>query len=188
MENINPLIKKYGIVYGIKLGLILLTLSIGSYYYITKIAESFFVIAVVAKFVLWLLSMLMIALFCFDFRKKIGGYRNIRQATTGIFIMFIVAYSVQFIGKDILFEKVIDKNVQINTRNAHKNANSKLLKEDADIAHYKERDKKIDEQYPQIQKETTLSEKIVGVLITIIFAFVISFIFGSLFKKEIRLK
>jgi Ca2+/H+ antiporter len=184
MDKINLEIRNKGAIYGVGLGFILLVLGLFLYYYKTKLTESFFMIAVGGDYILWLLRLLIAALFCFNLRKKIGGYWTVRQATTGIFIMFIVAYAIQLMGRDVLFEKVIDQNAVINTRNAFKAANLKIFKEDADSKFFKEREKKIDERYPIQQKDVSIPNIMMTFLTDIILMFAVSLIFASLFKRD----
>jgi len=185
MDNINLIIRKNGIIYGVVLGIILLVLGVSLYYYKTRLTESFFMIAVGGDYIQWLLRVGLAILFCYNLRKKIGGYWSVRQATAGIFVMFMVAYVVQFAGRDLLFEKVIDKNTVINTRAAFTNASQRLLKEDGNEAKFNERQKKIDEAYPLAQKNVSISEAIVGFLMAIIFIFVISLAFAAGFRREL---
>jgi hypothetical protein len=185
MENINSVIKRKGVIHGIYFGILLLILGIFLYYYKTQLTESFFMIAVGADYIMWLVRAILAALFCYTLRIKIGGYWNVRQATTGIFIMFLVTYAIQFVGRDLVFEKVIDKNVAINTHNSFTNANQKLFKENSDLAHFKERQKKIDETYPLTQKRPSIYESVISLLMAIIFIFVISLLFAAVFKREL---
>ncbi|MDO3627707.1 DUF4199 domain-containing protein [Mucilaginibacter sp. BT774] len=185
MEKINSVIRRNGIIYGVILGVILLILGISLYYYKTKFTESFFMIAVGGDYIQWLFRVGLAILFCYNLRKKIGGYWSVRQATAGIFIMFMVAYVIQFVGRDLLFEKVIDKNTVINTHTAFTNASQRLLKEDGNVAKFNERQKKIDENYPTVQKNVSISEAIIGFLMAIIFIFIISLAFAAGFRREL---
>ncbi|MGZ3766863.1 MAG: DUF4199 family protein [Mucilaginibacter sp.] len=188
MGDLDFLIKRKGAIYGLGLGAILLVLSLFLYYYKIKLTESFFMIAVGGDYIVWLLRGLIAALFCYSLRRKIGGYWTVRQATGGIFIMFIVTYAIQFIGNDIVFEKIIDKNVSINIRNAFENANKRLVKENKDFLIFKDREKKIDEKYPLIQKSVSISENIMRLLMAVIFIFIISLVFAGIFKRELIYK
>lgn len=185
MENINPVIKRKGVIHGIYFGILLLILGVFLYYYKTQLTESFFMIAVGADYIMWLVRAILAALFCYSLRIKIGGYWNVRQATTGIFIMFLITYAIQFVGRDLLFEKVIDKNVAMNTRNSFTNANRKLFKQDGDLARFKARQTKIDETYPLTQKRASIYQNIISLLIAVIFIFVISLLFAAVFKREL---
>ncbi|HTD41856.1 MAG TPA: DUF4199 domain-containing protein [Mucilaginibacter sp.] len=185
MVNINSTIRKNGVIYGVVLGIVLLILGIFLYYYKTRFTESFFMIAVGGDYIQWLLRLGLAILFCYNLRKKIGGYWTVRQATAGIFVMFMVAYAIQFVGRDLLFEKVIDKNTVVNTHTAFTNASQRLFKEDGNAAKFNERQKKIDENYPMTQKNVSISETIMGFLMAVIFIFVISLLFAAGFKKEL---
>lgn len=184
MADLNLIIRRKAIIYGVVLGLILLIFGLLLYYYKTKFTESFFMIAVGGDYIFWVLRLLLAAFYCFTLRKNIGGYWTVRQATAGIFVMFIIAYVVQYVGRDLLFEKVLEKNAVVNTRSAFNSANQKAFKEDGNLALFKEREKKIDERYPVKQQNTSASNIMVILLIDIILMFVVSLIFASLFKRE----
>src|ERR1700733_7050051 len=103
-------IKGIFLKYGIALGFILLALGIFSYYLITRVTTSPVLFVAIPIFFSLFIPIFLTVFFCFNGRKKLGGYWTFKQATTGIFIMFLVAYLIQFIGKDIVFNKFIEPN------------------------------------------------------------------------------
>jgi hypothetical protein len=184
MDNLEKRIKTNGVISGLLLGVILTALSIFSYYFITAITNSP-VLFVVGPIILSVfIPIFVVVLFCFNFRKKIGGYWTFRQATTGIFIMFLAAYLVQFAGKNLLFDKVIEPNNVQMTQNAAINAKVAILKQ-------RNTDQKvIDKNVAELktdfnqQKNLTIGNTIQGIVFSILFVFLFSLIFASLFKKE----
>ena len=176
-------IKGIFLKYGIALGLILLALSISSYYLITKITTSPVLFVAVPIFFSLFIPILLTVFFCFNGRKKLGGYWTFKQATTGVFIMFFVAYLIQFAGKDILFNKVIEPNNMVITQHAAIAAKTALMKQRGDTPQVI--DNSIAEMKKDfaLQQKTTIGGTIQGVVFSILFVFLFALIFGSLFKK-----
>jgi hypothetical protein len=117
-------------------------------------------------------------------RKEIGGFWVFKQAVTGIFIMFFVANLLSFIGRDLLFAKVIEPNMVENMKTAMVNSVSAMLEQSGQ--EQSEIDKKIDEINQQFekQKNPTIGSIIQSQLIAIIFLFVMALIFGAIFKRD----
>ncbi|MDB5091242.1 MAG: hypothetical protein JWR09_5236 [Mucilaginibacter sp.] len=184
MNDIEQKIKINGVKSGLLLGLIITGLSILSYYFITSISKSpvLFVAGPIVFSVF--IPIFCVVFFCFNARKNIGGYWTFKQATTGIFTMFLVAYLVQFIGKSIVFDKFVEPNSIQKTQTAAINAKADILKQrgnnqaaiDKDIAEMKK-------DFAQ-QQNTSVGSTIQGIIISILFIFLLALIFGSLFKKD----
>src|ERR1700754_1603276 len=171
-----------GIIFGLLLGVALTVLSIISFYIILS-ASSVVIISSVPFIFSVLLPVLLVVVLCFNFRKRVGGFWIMREAATGIFIMFFVAFIMQFILRDQFFAKVIEPHMIEKTQVAMTNSVSKFLKSNKtspDIIK-----KKLDEIQSEFeaQKETTLRKQIQGFGISIIFIFVLAIIFAAFFKK-----
>jgi len=184
MDNIEQEIKINGIKNGVLLGLILLSLSIFSFYFITSIAKLFSLILLGPIVFTFVIPVIAVALLCFNFRKKIGNFWTFKQATTGIFIMFLIAYFIQTIGRDFVFAKLIEPDMAKKTQVAFINASSSLKsRSGADK-------KQIDQNIADIkkgfneQRNITVASFIQGLAISIIFIFVFALVFAALFKKE----
>lgn len=177
-------LRKEGAINGIWLGLIILALGILLYYYVTRLTDSLFIIVIVSNMVVMLLELFTTAFFCYKLRKQIGGFWTLRQATTAIFMMFIVAYAIQGIGKEVIFPKFVDHNTAVNIRDAMKKANMKTLKEGADPKLVKQRDNNIEMEYNNALKNIDTGQFLQGLVITVILIFVASLIFAALFKRE----
>src|ERR1700761_1108941 len=106
-KEIDKNIRTVYIQYGVVLGIVYLALTIASYYVITSGVRSPFVFVGAPVFFRLFVPVLLTLFLGFSGRKKIGGLWTFKQATTGIFIMFLVAFLIQFIGKDVLFDRVI---------------------------------------------------------------------------------
>ncbi len=178
-QRIRTIFLKYGIV----LGFILLALDISSYYIITRITTSPVLFVAVPIFFSLFIPIFLTVFFCFTGRKKLGGYWTFKQATTGIFIMFLVAYLVQFIGKDIIFNKLVEPNNVVNTQNAAVAAKTALMKQRGDTQ--KVVDKSIADMKKDFaaQQNTTVGSTIQGIVFSILFIFLFAVVFGALFKK-----
>ncbi|MEN0053460.1 MAG: DUF4199 domain-containing protein [Mucilaginibacter sp.] len=176
-------LRSTGIVFGLLLGVALTVLSIVSYYIILS-ANSVVVISSIPFIFSVLIPIILVVILCINFRKKIGGFWIMREAATGIFIMFFVAFIMQFILRDQLFAKVIEPHMIGKTQAAMTSSVSKFLtanKTSPDIIK-----KKLDEIQSEFdaQKETTIGKQIQGFGVSIIFIFVLAIIFAAFFKKE----
>lgn len=188
MENINSLIKKKGAIKGIYLGIILLAFNLCLYYFVTKITDSFFMIAIGSNMLLLAMEIAVTVFFCNRLRYQIGGYWDLRQSVTGIFLMFIVAFAIQFVSYDIVFKKLVDKDVDLNIHNAWQSANLKTLKQGADPRLVQSRQGKIDSNFQEQQKSGSVKYIIMDIAITVILVFVAALIFAALFKRNPPLK
>ncbi|MDB5131682.1 MAG: hypothetical protein JWR02_1431 [Mucilaginibacter sp.] len=182
--NLEQSIKIKFFQYGIILGVILLALAIFTYYLITRISISPIIFVAAPIFLSIFLPIIITVFLCYKGRTLIGGYWTFKQATTGIFIMFLVAYIIQFIGKDLVFYKFIEPNGIHNTQVAAINAKSTIEKQRGDnqkkIAYdISEMKKDFD-----LQQNNTIGNSIQGLIISILFIFVFALIFGALFKRD----
>ncbi|NOW95461.1 DUF4199 family protein [Mucilaginibacter sp. SG564] len=172
-----------GITFGVLLGVVLTVLSIISYYIILS-ATSVVLISSTPFLFSVLLPIILVVLLCLNFRKRVGGWWTMREAATGIFIMFFTAFVIQFALRDQLFAKVIEPHMAEKTQAAMTASVSKFLTEkktNPDIIK-----KKLDEIHQdfEAQKDVTIGRQIVGTGFTIIFLFVLAIIFAAFFKKE----
>ncbi|GAC1301120.1 MAG: hypothetical protein NVSMB24_03360 [Mucilaginibacter sp.] len=184
MESFDQKIRKISFQYGIILGVVVLVLSIFTFYYITQMSTSFlgFILAPVIFSIL--IPIALVVVFCFDIRKRIGGYWNFRQATTGIFIMFLLAYVIQAVGRDLVFVKLVEPNMVEKTQQAAMNATVSMMeKSGTDQAQIDEKKATLQKQFDD-QKNVTTGKFIQGICISIILIFVCALIFGALFKKD----
>ncbi|ASU34483.1 DUF4199 domain-containing protein [Mucilaginibacter xinganensis] len=184
MEDLQQRLKINGVKSGAMLGLIITALGIFSYYLITSITTSTIIFVGAPIFLGVFIPIFCVVMFCFNARKKIGGYWTFRQAVTGIFTMFIVAYLVQFIAKDIVFNRFIEPNSIQKTQTAAINAKTLLMQQRH--ASPKDITKDIDDMKKEFVQQQALS--IGGILqsmvFSVLFIFLFSLIFASLFKKD----
>lgn len=169
---------------GILLGVVLVVLSVISFYFITTIATSFWMISFGPIIFSVLIPLAVAALFCSDLRKKVGGYWTFKQAVTGIFIMFFVAYVVNYIGYNLLFTKVVEPHAVEKTRDKIVGASTSMMeKQGLDQDKIDEQTEKMNQQF-DLQNNLTVGKVITGIAISLIFMFVIALIFAAIFKKD----
>jgi tetrahydromethanopterin S-methyltransferase subunit G len=173
-----------GITFGVVLGIALTVFSIVSFYIMISTSSVILISAVPFIFSV-LLPIILVIILCFNLRKKIGGFWNMRQAATSIFIMFFTAFIIQFILRDQLFAKVIEPQMVQKTETAMTTAVSSFLKQSKASQH--DIDKKMEEIKDQFeaQKDFSIGKQIEGIGISIIFMFVLAIVFAAFFKREI---
>jgi hypothetical protein len=184
MNDFEQRIKKDFLRYGGILGVILWALSILSYYIITQLTHSAVLFVAVPIFCSLFIPIIITVYFCFNGRRKLGGYWTFKQATTGIFIMFLVAYLIQFLGKDVIFDRFVEPDNIVKTQNAAIIAKTTLMKQTGDSPAVI--DKSIAEMKKDFatQQKATVGSVIQSLVISILFVFLFALIFGSLFKKD----
>ncbi|MFA4871065.1 MAG: DUF4199 domain-containing protein [Pedobacter sp.] len=167
---------------GVGIGLISLVLGIITSYLLVG-AESMMTVFVVPMIFSLVIPLIVAVFFCFDLRKKIGGFWTLRQATSGIFIMFITAYALSTVGS-VIFNKFIEKDMTTRIQTTVVNTTSSMMKSqgiDEDTI-----DKKIEEMNNQFDQKNkgTIMQTIQGHVIGVIIVFVVALLFGAVFKKE----
>lgn len=176
-------IKKNALYSGLVLGVVMFVLGLVVFYVIIA-TTSIWVISVVPTLISVVAPILIAVAMALDLRKKAGGYWNLKQATTAIFIMFIVAYAVNTIARDAIFAKLVEPEMVQKTESAIENSYTIMMKkagtEQAAI------DSRIDDIHKRFeeQKNITVGKTIAGIGTTIILIFVVALIFAALLKKE----
>jgi Protein of unknown function (DUF4199) len=183
MTELENTIRKASLIRGIILGVVLLAVSIVSYYVLIDTRESAFQIIITQVIFSFVVSLIVALFLSFNLRKKIGGYWTLRQAVTGIFIMLVVNYAIQIIGKDLVFAKFVEPDMIQKSEVAMMKATTESLeksgKSPAEIAQKKaEIQKKLDED-----KNITIRGMIQGYVFTIILLFIPALIFAALLKR-----
>jgi len=183
MENLDQLIKKNGATAGLLLGVIVLALGIFDFYYMTTMATSFWPMVLVPFCVSVIVEIGVAILFCNDLRKKIGGFWTFRQATTGIFIMFLVAYLVSYAG-NMVFSKVVEPNMLDKMKTAMVSATTDMMqKQNASQDKIDESIAKTEKSFDD-QKDQSIGKIAKSLGISIIVIFVFALIFAAFYKKE----
>lgn len=186
MENpaVEKLIKKNALNGGLLLGAVSCVLGIFSFYFMTSMTTSFWAMITVPMLFSMIVPLILAVFISLDMRKKIGGYWSFKQATTAIFIMFIVSYIVSGIIVNGLFVRVIEPNMIEKTKTAMVDATGAMMeKSGADQAKIDKQTAEVEKKFDE-QKNTTIGKTIQSIAINIVLLFVLALIFGAIFKKD----
>jgi len=183
--QLEKTIKIQGLIKGLILGAVLAVVSIIYFYFMVSIASAV-AITVGAILFTYIFPIAIAAMFCINLRNKVGGYWTMRQAATGIFIMFFISNLTIFILRDQIFANTIEPQMAQKTKTAMVTALNKLKESTAKPEEKKEADAKIQEMEKSFQtgKSVTIGQQIQSLGISIIFLFVLSIIFAAFFKRE----
>lgn len=182
METLEQKIRKNAITNGLIFGVIFLVLGIFLFYFITSMSTNFWMISIVAPITLTFLIPLGVAIWlCFDLRKKIGGFWNFKQATTGIFIMFLVSYLLSTVG-NLAFSTFIEPDSVNKMKTVFVNATTEMMKKQN--VDQEKIDKQIEAMDGKFEDNKSVGKIVKGLGIAIIIDFVLALIFAAMFKKE----
>ena len=179
-------IRKSAIIKGVILGVIFLSLNIFSYYFITGITKTTWLIVAGSFFFSIIIPVIVVIFLCINMRKKVGGYWDFKQATTGIFTMFLISYVILYIGRDMVFAKFIEPNMVKKTELVMLDVKARSL------AMQGRTQSQINAQVDDMRKgfdsqgSPGIGTILQGFIINIIFLFVIALVFGSIFKKDLQ--
>ena len=181
-NNINKELRTNAIIKGVILGVVLLASGIFSYYLITALTKTSWLIITGPYFFSILIPIILIVLFCIDMRKKEGGYWGFKQSVTAIFIMFMVCYGILAIGRDLIFAKLIEPDMAQKTQAVMINVRAEQLK----IGGASQNE--INNQLTELKKEFVATPGVFSIvqdyITNIIFLFAIAVVFAAIFKKE----
>jgi len=184
LEDKEKQLRKIGFIKGLLLGAIILVVGIISYYLVVNNFGPWWFPMVSSFFFGLILPAVIAAIFALNLRTSFGGFWSFKQAVTGIFIMFLAAYIVQAIGRDVIFAKVIEPDMVPKTEAAMIRSINTASKQ---LSYTKaQTDAKISDTKKEFAdtKSATVTGVIQGVLISIIFIFVFAIIFAAIFKRE----
>jgi len=183
VQDLNRQIRIKGAIYGAVLGVVILTLHLISYYLMVKVNTPAWVTAFSPLLFTNLLPIVAAVLLCLHLRKKIGGYWHLRQASSGIFVMFLTSYLIFFFGF-LLFSKVIEPGTDLNLENKIESVKAEIRKEQGISRQH------INEETQGLRKDFNERQKsgIWGFVqsfgIVVVLLFLASLIFGALFKND----
>jgi len=182
METLNQKIRKAGAINGVIFGIIFLVLGIFLFYFVTSMTTNFWMITIIAPISVTFLIPIAVAIWlCFDLRKKIGGFWNFRQATTGIFIMFFVCYLVSTLG-NLCFSTFIEPDMTTKMKTVYASSITQMMQKQG--ADQDSIDKKVADLDSQFDATRSVGKIAKGLAISIIFDFVFALIFAAFFKRE----
>jgi len=184
MDSLEQKIRKTFIKNGLLLGGILLALSIFSFYFITTISKSPVLFVAGPIIFTLVIPIIVVVIICYYGRKKIGGYWTFKQATTGIFIMFLIGYAIQIIGRDLIFAKLVEPHMIEKTEVAFMDASAAIRKQPG--VNQQQIDKNVQDIRKNFdnEKNGTIGKTVQDIVISILFIFVLALIFAALFKRE----
>lgn len=183
MENLDSEIKKNALNNGLLLGVIMLILGIVTFYIMISMESALGVIAVPIIFSV-ILPIAVTIFFTIDLRKKIGGFWDFKQATTGIFIMCIVSFAIQTVGRDLLFAKFIEPDMAQKTQDAVVKATTAMMEKSG--APQEKIDKQIESTQKQFDSQVnpTVGKVVQGIGTSILLVFVLALILAAFFKRK----
>lgn len=182
---IDQKLKKIAVINGLIMGAALLAFNIIAFYFITGVASTAVMFLIAQIGFSFILPIALVILFCFRTRMQIGGYWSFRAATTGLFIIFLIAYAFQTIGRDLVFAKFIEPNMVQKTETAALNETTLVMQKGK--VDQKLIDKKVAELKKDFgsQKPITVGNVIQSLVFSIIFIFIFALVFAALFKREL---
>lgn len=180
---INKELKKHSLKNGLILGLTLLSFNVISFYLITTVVTSPIGVIGVPYLFSILLPIPLAIIFCFKLRAVTGRIWDFRIATSGIFIMFLAAYLLIFVGRDLVFAHLIEPKMNTKIETSLLAATPVALKKsgatDKQIA---DKQQEIRNQFAA-QDHPTFGQEIQSVIMSVIFIFIFALIFGAFFKN-----
>ena len=175
-------LKKTGAIYGLILGIIMILATMMSFYLMSSTSTLAVVVGTPIVFSI-LLPIIAAVVLILSLRKKINGYWDLRQATTGIFILFLVAYFVSTTG-NIAYLKAAGPGLKVKTKeNLIRVSSSFLEKQGADQVEIDSASDKINAGFAE-SPDLKIGDVIMGYLQAIIVIFVAALVFGAIFKRE----
>lgn len=183
MQDLNRQIRIQGAIYGAVLGVIILVLHISSYLIMVKVSTPLWVTAFSPLIFTNVLPIIAAVLLCLKLREKIGGYWDLRQAASGIFVMFLVSYLIFFFGF-LLFSKVIEPATDVNLENKIEVTKAAIRKgQNVSQQHINEETKGLRKDFNDRQN-SGIWGFVQSFGIVVVLLFLASLIFGALFKNE----
>lgn len=182
MDNGLKEIRKDALQNGLILGGVLLLLDIIALYVLAN-SESILVVFLSYLFGYLIIPITAAVILIKRLREKIGGFWNLRQATSGIFIVFISAYLISSAGS-FVFIKYIYPEITLKAKDNLVGLTSDFLnKLNADPDKIDEMVENIELQFESIG-QNSVGSIISNLLSSIIILFITALIFAAIFKRE----
>jgi hypothetical protein len=183
-EQKDKLLRKTGFIKGLLLGAVMLVIGIASYYFVIYSNGPWWSPLVGSFCFTILLPIVVAVIFVLSLRKAFGGYWKFKEAVTGIFFMFLAAYIIQTLGRDLIFARLIEPDMIPKTEAAM------IRSTTAAMQHQHSTQAQIDERLAETKKEfdasknQTIGSTIQGIIFSVIFLFVFALVFAAIFKRE----
>ncbi len=183
MQDLNRQIRIKGVKYGAVLGVIILVLHLISYFLMVKVSTPLWITAFSPLIFTNIFPIVAAVFLCLRLRKKIGYHWDLRQAASGIFVMFLTSYFIFFFGF-LLFSKVIEPATDINLQNKIESVKAAIRKgQGISMQHISEETKALRKDYNDRQNSGFWGF-VQSFGIVVLLLFLASLIFGALFKNE----
>lgn len=182
MELLNQNVKINGVKSGLLLGLVVILLSVFSFYFVTGLGKSYVLFIAGPIIFRILVPIAIVLLLCFRMRNNVGGYWTFKQATTGIFIMFFTAYLLNLIGMSVVFPIVEPNYVAKTQASVVKMTTAMMNEKKVDPAKQAAAISDLKKEMNQKQNVTIWST-VMDNAIVIVFLFVFSLLFASLLRN-----
>lgn len=172
-----------GATYGVLLGVVILALHIVSYLLMVELNTPLWVTAFSPLLFTNVLPIVAAVLLCLRLRQKIGGYWHLRQAASGVFVMFLTSYLIFFFGF-LLFSKVIEPATDLNLENKIEATKAAIRQQQGtSFQHIQEETKGLRKDYNSRQNSGVWGF-VQSFGIVVVLLFIASLIFGALFKND----
>lgn len=183
MQELNRKIRIKGAQYGAILGASIFLLNLFSYFLMTKVSTPLWMTAFSPLIFTNILPIVIAILLCLRLREKIGGYWTLRQAASGVFMMFFTSYFLFFFSM-ILYSKVIDPAMGVNIENKIEVVKAAIRRnQQTSEQHIHEETTALRKDFNERQKSGTWGY-VQSFGIVVLLLFLASLIFGALFKNE----
>lgn len=182
-HNLSATVRKKAVFPGIILGIATLILSLFTFYFITDMVSSPIMMSVSPLLFAVIIPIAIAVFLMIDLRKKVGGFLSFKQATTSAFVIFIVAYAISYTG-NLIYTKVIDKTIMERMSTTMLDGTERMMENMN--APQEKIDEAMDNARKQMkeQNDMTFTSVTKGLLIAVLMYFILSLIFGAIFKRE----
>lgn len=151
--------------------------------YFLAYSKSIVVILLAYSFSYFIIPLVGAILLIIKIRRLIGGYWTLRQATSGIFILFLTAYllssTASFVYGRYLQPQMVDR-ASDNFVNVFSNTMSGLKADQDKIDEFVE----MVEQQSEAAKKVSILNMFSNMIPIILVLFIVALIFAAIFKKE----
>jgi NADH:ubiquinone oxidoreductase subunit 6 (subunit J) len=181
MEGLKE-IRKDAFLKGLVLGALLLIIDIASLYLLAN-SQSLMIILLSYLMAYFIIPLTVAIILIKKLREKIGGYWTLRQATSGIFIMFLTGYLFSSAGS-FVFIKYVQPQIPEMAKNNFVNVFSNFMSRvDADQDKIDETVENIEQQF-EAMGQATVGSFFGNMVTSIIILFITALILAAIFKRE----
>jgi hypothetical protein len=175
-------IRKDALQHGLVLGAVLLVLDLIALYTLAY-SQSVLLIALAYLVGSFIVPLVTAILLIKSLRAKVGGYWNQRQATSGIFIMFLSAHIISSLG-NFVFLRFIRPQIILEAKdNLVDNLTRFFVSMKAETEKIDEIMESIEQRFAVISQDS-LSVVVSNFIFSIIIIVVTALIFAAIFKRE----